>query len=153
MQSEKMSGEKNFFYGKQHTEEIRQIMSTNIKAAWSKNYDRLSEIRKRCAVSGEKHHNWKGGAVSGGKKHRLRMKVLAVYGDKCMIPGCDFSHMVHVHHIVPRAEQGADVVENCILLCPNHHSMADAELFEREYLLSLVAKVRSDFSPLGDSGL
>jgi 5-methylcytosine-specific restriction endonuclease McrA len=128
-------------------------MSTNIKAAWSKNYDRLSEIRKRCAVSGEKHHNWKGGAVSGGKKHRLRMKVLAVYGDKCMIPGCDFSHMVHVHHIVPRAEQGADVVENCILLCPNHHSMADAELFEREYLLSLVAKVRSDFSPLGDSGL
>jgi hypothetical protein len=151
-QSEKMSGYKNPFYGRKHTDAVRDVISSNSKATWAKDYDRLCEIRKRCSLSGEKHPNWKGGTVCGSKKHRLRMKALAAYGHRCMIPGCDFTHMVHVHHIVPRVEQGVDELENCILLCPNHHSMADAELFEREYLLSIIEKIRPNLPPFGDPG-
>lgn len=40
------------------------------------------------------------------------------------------------HHIVPRKEEGTNILSNIIILCPNHHRMADeknisqAELFE-----------------------
>lgn len=32
--------------------------------------------------------------------------------------------LLHAHHIVPVACNGPDVLENLILLCPTHHSMA-----------------------------
>ncbi|MDC0764917.1 HNH endonuclease [Brevibacillus sp. AG] len=37
-------------------------------------------------------------------------------------------YMSHVHHIKPLGSkhQGPDIIENMILLCPNHHSMFDA---------------------------
>lgn len=45
------------------------------------------------------------------------------FGGKCII--CGFDEVVEVHHIIPRRVGGDDSPENLILLCPNHHAMAD----------------------------
>jgi len=41
---------------------------------------------------------------------------------------CDFSIIVHVHHIIPRSKGGEHSLDNLITLCPNHHAMAHAGL-------------------------
>lgn len=140
-QSERMSGEKNPFYGKTHDDETRQAMSANVKAAWARDYDRLSLIRKESARRGQDHHGWKGGKVHGSQKHKARMKALAVYGATCLIPECDFNIVVHNHHILPKGNGGTHDLRNCIILCPNHHAMADAGLLTPEYLQALVDAV------------
>lgn len=45
------------------------------------------------------------------------------FGGRCII--CGFDEVVEVHHINPRKIGGDDSPENLILLCPNHHALAD----------------------------
>lgn len=45
------------------------------------------------------------------------------FGGKCAI--CKFDEVVEVHHIIPKSLGGGDEMENLILLCPNHHALAD----------------------------
>lgn len=45
------------------------------------------------------------------------------FGGKCGV--CGFSEIVEVHHILPRKMGGEDNPENLMLLCPNHHALAD----------------------------
>lgn len=139
-QSEAMSGSNNPFFGCNHTDEVKAQMSANLKAAWSKNYDRLLEVCRSWDRSGNSNPNWRGGEIKGGKKHKSRMQALALYGEKCMHPGCSWDLMVENHHITPRGEGGSYETSNCIILCPNHHAAADVGILTREYLYSLVAK-------------
>lgn len=46
-----------------------------------------------------------------------------LWGGKCAI--CGFDEVIEVHHIIPRRIGGTDELENLIVLCPNHHSLAD----------------------------
>lgn len=55
--------------------------------------------------------------------------------NKCMV--CGFDIVVAVHHIIPRREQGTDDLSNLVILCPNHHAMADRGLISREELTAL----------------
>lgn len=55
--------------------------------------------------------------------------------NQCMI--CGFDIVVSVHHIIPKREGGTDALNNLIVLCPNHHAMADRNLIEREKLMSI----------------
>lgn len=55
---------------------------------------------------------------------------------KCRI--CAFDFVTAVHHIIPKNSGGTDDLANLITLCPNHHYMAHANLYEPEYLLSLI---------------
>lgn len=57
------------------------------------------------------------------------------YGHKCMI--CGYTTIVEAHHIIPRHEGGKSSTENGVLLCPNHHAEAHAEL------LNLIALLKS----------
>lgn len=85
---------------------------------------------KRCyAKDGQQNaHQWKGGCSRGQRK-----KVRELYGDKCMICGwmeapCD------AHHIVPARSGGTHALSNLIVLCPNHHRLADLEKIPRNVL-------------------
>lgn len=49
--------------------------------------------------------------------------VYKIYEGKCAV--CKFDEVVEVHHRKPRRAGGGDNIENLILLCPNHHAMAD----------------------------
>lgn len=66
------------------------------------------------------------------KNVRRQAKIRA--GHRCELPGCDFNIALHAHHIVPRREHGPNELHNLIVLCPNHHAMADKNLISRERL-------------------
>jgi hypothetical protein len=127
---------------------LRKTLSHNAREQWEKDRDKLVLIRRKVGKerSGANHHRWKGGyeaGVTGGHpKSKARRRAIRVYGKQCMIPECDFHHVVHNHHIVPRSEKGGHSLDNCILLCPNHHALADAGILTREYLFSILAEYR-----------
>jgi len=59
-----------------------------------------------------------------GQKNKSRYKnIYDLYGGKCVV--CGFDEIVEVHHIIPRYLGGGDQLSNIVILCPNHHSLAD----------------------------
>lgn len=120
----------------------RALMRENATEGWKNHHAKLSRIRKQTARRGTDHPNWKGGyeagASGGSPKSRVRRQAIRHYGHQCMIPGCSFDIVVENHHIVPRAQGGKHRLENCILLCPNHHAMADAKIISQEELTAIV---------------
>lgn len=119
---------------------------------WKTQRDRMLDVCRENgkAQIGENNPHWKGGyekpggelyeAGNGGgdAKFKARRRAIRVHGHKCMIPGCDFDYVVHNHHITPRSEGGSHDLENCILLCPNHHALADAGVLSRDDLREIV---------------
>ncbi|MFA0409116.1 HNH endonuclease [Vibrio splendidus] len=62
----------------------------------------------------------------------LARKLKLLHKNKCQICGCaltlkDGKSYSEAHHIIPlgKPHNGADVAENIIVLCPNHHVMCD----------------------------
>jgi 5-methylcytosine-specific restriction endonuclease McrA len=53
----------------------------------------------------------------------LRRKVLERDGCCCTVPGCRCRRHIHIHHIDPLAEGGADKAGNLVTLCSRHHRM------------------------------
>jgi 5-methylcytosine-specific restriction enzyme A len=51
---------------------------------------------------------------------RLREEALRLYGRQCA--KCPSSTGLHVDHVVPRSEGGADELSNLTVLCHSHHS-------------------------------
>jgi len=139
-----MSGDHNPFFGQTHDVETRERISGIVKAAWEREHEKLAQIRREVGarLSGENHPTWKGGYEAGHHgghpKFRARRRALRIFGTECMIPDCGFDFVVHNHHIIPRSEGGSHDLNNCVLLCPNHHALADAGMLTRDYLLSLV---------------
>ena len=48
--------------------------------------------------------------------------LLEWYGNKCMIPGCNYNKILEAHHKLYKQDGGKMTRENGILLCPNHHA-------------------------------
>lgn len=61
-----------------------------------------------------------------------RKIALKLYSPRCMICGWDIA--VDVHHIIPRRHGGTNDPENLIILCPNHHRMADLAMIATDEL-------------------
>ncbi len=57
------------------------------------------------------------------KLHGRYAHIYEKYKGKCAV--CSFDEVVEIHHIIPRRLGGDDDPDNLILLCPNHHSLAD----------------------------
>jgi len=71
--------------------------------------------------------NWKGGKWGVHKRAALERD-----NNRCVI--CGFDLIVDVHHITPKANEGADHYTNLITLCPNHHKLADMQIINVEHL-------------------
>jgi 5-methylcytosine-specific restriction endonuclease McrA len=63
------------------------------------------------------------GYRSGQDSTKARLEARKRYGNRCAI--CQWDIHAEVHHIVPKSKGGGHEQENLILLCPNHHWMAD----------------------------
>jgi 5-methylcytosine-specific restriction endonuclease McrA len=68
------------------------------------------------------------------KSRHWRTLAKKAYGDSCVI--CGFSHVVEVHHILPRSKGGPDDLDNLVPLCPNHHAMAHLNLLTAAQLIA-----------------
>lgn len=78
----------------------------------------------------------------------IRQNILERYDYKCAICGWQLDTRDvcgkhgrylrqkgnEIHHIVPVEDGGTDTVDNLILLCPNHHKMANAGILSAETL-------------------
>jgi predicted restriction endonuclease len=51
----------------------------------------------------------------------LRRKVMRRDHGRCRVPGCRSARNLDQHHIVPRAQGGANTEENVLTLCESHH--------------------------------
>jgi predicted HNH restriction endonuclease len=84
---------------------------------------------------GEGNPMFRHGNRTGKDNHKARMSVKALLGGVCLI--CQWPHHAEVHHIVAKAKGGSDEIENLIILCPNHHWLADRGELAPEYLEGL----------------
>jgi len=47
---------------------------------------------------------------------------------------CEELTILHVHHIIPEAEEGEDVFDNAIALCPTDHTLLGSNPDLRKYM-------------------
>ena len=129
--SERMRGSRNPFHGKKHSKAVRAIMSHEQKRLRAEGKITTPEsFRLYLRTNGNADQNPDG---AGGCKKRDRLKSLRRYGHTCAV--CDFSEVVHNHHILGFSNSRR--VEHMIILCPNHHALADLHKIDPEYLLEL----------------
>ena len=62
----------------------------------------------------------------------IRAVVTSAQKGRCAL--CELTHPLHLHHIVPRHRGGSDGAENRVLLCTNHHDLADSGVISPEML-------------------
>jgi HNH endonuclease len=83
-------------------------------------------------TTGDKNPNYRGTA----NKTTGRQTAFRSFPKVCMI--CGFDVVVTVHHIIPRRLGGTNELENLVVLCPNHHAMADKGLISVDELKLIV---------------
>lgn len=88
-------------------------------------------------IRGEGNPNYRDGL----NRVTARKNALKAYGEACVI--CRFNAVVQVHHIVAHAEGGKNSIDNLIVLCPNHHAMADRNLITPDELRAWTAAATS----------
>lgn len=86
-------------------------------------------------ISGDKNPNFKG----TNNRITARENATKYFGNACMICGWDIS--TDVHHITPVRHGGSNNLNNLIVLCPNHHRMADMALVSQEELKDITLAV------------
>ena len=86
-----------------------------------------------CGVLTERHwhreHDFCYHCYSGQSKERceLRAHLMARQGGKCIISGCNYDEkkkgncLMHTHRIVRGVDGGEYTLDNCVLVCKNHH--------------------------------
>lgn len=94
-----------------------------------------------------------------GKRARkilpIKEQIFQAYDCRCAIcgwRGCDEPGMVgnnghhqwgcmnQIHHIIPVSKGGEETADNLILLCPNHHRMADLGIIPIEELQEMASR-------------
>ena len=73
-----------------------------------------------------------------------RENAIKFFGKRCMI--CGWAEVVDVHHIIPRRHGGTNNLDNLIVLCPNHHRLADLKRITDTELTSIVLSAIAQLS-------
>lgn len=94
---------------------------TSIMHSYAKEKDN-EQFREFFEMYSKNYRNIDSGVIRlklAGRYAHIRDK----YDNKCVV--CGFDEVVEVHHIIPRHLGGSDDPTNLVLLCPNHHALAD----------------------------
>jgi len=67
------------------------------------------------------------------------LSLKRIFGNKCMICGWKEASC-EAHHIIPRSKGGVNSVYNGVVLCPNHHKLADIKKISVEDLIKINLK-------------
>jgi len=88
---------------------------------------------KRISCSPECGHKIRIAVINTIKRNGYGKQAAIVRdGGKCVI--CGFSHVVTVHHIIPKRSGGGSKLTNLVTLCPNHHYMVHAGILKTDEL-------------------
>lgn len=77
------------------------------------------------------------------KNYKLYREIVKIYNSKCAIcewrlPSVTPDKTIHkqggcdIHHIISFKNNGSETLDNLILLCPNCHKLADAQMISIE---------------------
>ena len=117
-----VSGNKNAFYGKKHTDETKCKMSKNSA------HNRYWLGKKRIDMEKSNHWNWKGGITTEDKLQRMKFRreiqKLIFERDNYTCQMCNLSNVhLQVDHIQPWAEyvELRFDMNNCRTLCDKCH--------------------------------
>jgi hypothetical protein len=122
---------KGNYSGKRFENGYHNSVETEFKVG-NKLYEHINSINTRfkpgCknrSISGEKHHNWRGGKSRYGQKHRIWSKhILEKYGYTCQ--NClNVGGKLNAHHIINVSSDKSKryYKRNGICLCKNCHYM------------------------------
>ena len=73
-------------------------------------------------------------------------------GNRCEDPTCRKTGNLEIHHIKPRQEDGSNSAWNLLVLCPNHHDLANKSIPPRPRQVLWVQDHRSERNRLLRSG-
>jgi hypothetical protein len=141
------TGDKNPFFDKHHTTEMKLFLSNHTKKCWQNDEFRkkrmdwlFTDIAKQIGTNnlpkdkkGDKNPNWKGGTSSyrgyGWKWREIRKTVLKLWGYKCLKCGLSeeehiklYNQGLQIHHIASYRSVKVHDISNLIPLCAKHHS-------------------------------
>lgn len=106
----------------------------NICKHCGREYSTVALHSKYCSNSC-KQKNYRSKGKSDNMYDRKLLDLLGEY--PCEI--CNWSSAPRdVHHIIPVSENGKNIVDNLITLCPNHHRMVHTNSFSQDYLFEIV---------------
>jgi tetratricopeptide (TPR) repeat protein len=63
---------------------------------------------------------------------QIREQLFKAQNGRCAL--CELTHPINIHHIIPVSNGGKDAFENLVLLCQNHHDLADSGMIAPEIL-------------------
>ena len=72
---------------------------------------------------------------------KLRRELLVECGHKCTIHNCSIMQNLEAHHI--NSKPSDNRIDNLIMLCPTHHTMADRGIIDRTSCKMYKAKLES----------
>ena len=87
-----------------------------------------SSAHRKLAFIGPNNPNFRHGLSQVSAK-RI---ALTFYEPRCAI--CGWNTIIDVHHITKKIHGGTNEVDNLIVLCPNHHKMAERDMISKEQL-------------------
>ncbi|KKM08345.1 hypothetical protein LCGC14_1724710 [marine sediment metagenome] len=105
--------------GKKFSKQLCQRIAKGVKGAWKKGkYDTIDYVSSASGISQLVD-------LPKAKSARTRLKIIKRSGFGCAICGwneaqCDMAH------VIPKVEGGTYELDNIVILCPNHHRMADS---------------------------
>lgn len=117
------------FHAKPHMATKRRFCSKS--CAWQHRFGDNHKSGDHRDITGQNNPNFRG----TNNRVTARLNAVKYFGAACMICGWDV--IVDVHHIRPRRHAGTNDLDNLIVLCPNHHRMADKGLISPDELNSL----------------
>jgi 5-methylcytosine-specific restriction endonuclease McrA len=102
-----------------------------VKEAHEKEFFRSREGSKTQPMEKETEQE-----IEGVSPLSQREKEIAInkVGTKCCYPNCSERIALEVHHIIPRGEGGTNKESNLVVLCNNHHHLADRGAIPRDRL-------------------
>lgn len=62
----------------------------------------------------------------------IRKKIIKAQNGRCAL--CPLTHPTDIHHIIPLYMGGKNTIDNLVLLCRNHHDLADSGIISPEIL-------------------
>jgi len=123
------TGEKNPFYGKNHSPETKEYLSRTKKGKWAFNQEQYARQRENTPKR-EKHHNWRGGIAFEPYGYEFNTKykqqIKEAYGFTCQLCNVETS-ILDIHHI--DYDKQNNIWTNLLPLCKVCHGKTN---YDRE---------------------